>query len=180
MKNISGAKAVLSKIGITDKMFYDAIESFAGVANRLEILAEGNTTSVFKDSAHAPSELKAATNAVRKQFEKRSLTAVLELHSFSNSNMEFLSHYADSFKSADQPVVYYNPETFQNKDLNPINEKEIREAFNSSDLKVFTDCIKLKKYLLDNVWKNRNLLLMSSGNFDHLDLKDLAEKIANP
>ncbi|HXA03087.1 MAG TPA: Mur ligase family protein [Cytophagaceae bacterium] len=177
MKNLSGAKAVLSKIGITDKMFYEAIQSFKGVANRLEILAEGKTTIIFKDFAHAPSELKASTNAVKKQFEKRSLTAVLELHTYSSLNKEFLSQYADSFKGADQPVVYYNLTSIEHKEMEPVNEKELKEAFNSSDLKVFTDSLKLKKYLLDNAWDNKNLLLMSSGDFDGLDLKDLANVI---
>jgi UDP-N-acetylmuramate: L-alanyl-gamma-D-glutamyl-meso-diaminopimelate ligase len=177
MKNLSGAKAVLSKLGVTDKMFYQAIQSFKGVANRLEVLAESKTTSIFKDSAQAPSELKATTNAVKKQFEKRSLTAVLELHTYSSLNKEFLSHYADSFKGADQPAVYYNLRTIRDKESETINETEIKEAFNSSDLKIFTDNITLKKYLLDNSWDNKNLLLMSSGDFDGLDLQELANAI---
>jgi UDP-N-acetylmuramate: L-alanyl-gamma-D-glutamyl-meso-diaminopimelate ligase len=178
MKNLSGAKAVLSKIGITDKMFYEAIQTFKGAANRLEILAENKTTSIFKDFAHAPSELKATTNAVKKQFEKRSLTAVLELRTYGSLNKEFLSEYADSFKGADQPVVYYNLSNIQHGSMESVNERELKEAFNSSGLKVFTDNRKLKEYLLANTWDNKNLLLMSSGNFDGLDLKELANAVA--
>jgi UDP-N-acetylmuramate: L-alanyl-gamma-D-glutamyl-meso-diaminopimelate ligase len=178
MKNLSGAKAVCSKIGITDKMFYRAIQSFKGVANRLEVLAEGKTTTVFKDFAHAPTKLKATTNAVRKQFEKRSLTAVLELHTFSSLNKDFLDQYADSFKGADQPVVYYNLNTIARKNLAPINEKDIKDAFNLENLLVFTESNKLREYLMEAEWNNKNLLLMSSGDFDGLDLQNMANTIA--
>lgn len=177
MKNISGAKAVLNKLAISDDMFYEAIQSFKGAANRLELLARGKNTIVYKDFAHAPSKLKATTNAVKKQFHKRNLVAVLELHTFSSLNKEFLSQYEDTFKSADEPIVYYNPHTIEHKKLQPISKQEVIEAFNHPYLKVFTDSQKLKEHLIGNNWKNSNLLLMSSGNFDGINLKDLATQV---
>ncbi|MGK0385368.1 MAG: UDP-N-acetylmuramate: L-alanyl-gamma-D-glutamyl-meso-diaminopimelate ligase, partial [Bacteroidia bacterium] len=35
----------------------------------------------------------------------------------------------------------------------------------------------LKEYLLDLNWKRKNLLMMSSGTFDGLDLNKLADKV---
>jgi UDP-N-acetylmuramate: L-alanyl-gamma-D-glutamyl-meso-diaminopimelate ligase len=177
MKNISAAKTVLQKLGISDVMFYEAIQSFKGAANRLEMLAQGKSTTVYKDFAHAPSKLKATTNAVKKQFSKRKLVAVLELHTFSSLNKNFLSQYKDSFKSADDPIVYYNPHTVEHKKLEHISAEEVVEAFNNPKLKVYTDSIKLREYLLHLDWTKTNLLLMSSGNFDGINLKDLAKKI---
>ncbi|MFL5729328.1 MAG: UDP-N-acetylmuramate--L-alanine ligase [Cytophagaceae bacterium] len=177
MKNLSGAKAVCLKIGVSEKMFYQAIQSFKGAANRLEVLAEGKSTSVFKDYANAPYKLKASTNAVKKQFEKRALTAVLELHTFSSDNKEFSEQYEDTFKGADQPVIYYNPNTFKRKNTAPIREEEVKKAFNAPNLKIFTDPSDLKEYLRAIEWNNRNLLLMSSGDFDGLDLSDLAKHL---
>jgi UDP-N-acetylmuramate: L-alanyl-gamma-D-glutamyl-meso-diaminopimelate ligase len=177
MKNLSGAKAVCNKIGISDVMFYEAIKSFKGAANRLEVLEKGKKTSIFKDFAHAPSKLKATTNAVKKQFEDRKLVAVLELHTFSSLNIEFLSQYQDTFKNADEPIVYYDQHTIEHKKLNPISEADIKKAFNSPQLKVFTDSGLLKEYLMKCNWKNKNLLFMSSGNFGGLNLKELAKKI---
>jgi UDP-N-acetylmuramate: L-alanyl-gamma-D-glutamyl-meso-diaminopimelate ligase len=177
MKNLSGAKAICNKIGISDAMFYEAIKTFKGAANRLEILEKGKKTSVFMDFAYAPSKLKATTNAVKKQFEDRKLVAVLELHTFSSLNKEFLSQYHDTFKNADEPIVYYNLHTIENKKMPAISEDDIKRAFNSSQLKVFTNADLLKDYLIKSNWKNKNLLLMSSGNFGGLNLKDLAKKI---
>ncbi len=178
MKNISGAKAVLNKIGITDEMFYKAIQSFKGAANRLELLARGRTTTVFKDFAHAPSKLKATTNAVKKQFTNRKLVAVLELHTFSSLNKQFLSQYKDTFKAPDLPIVYFNPHTVEHKKLESITTEDIVKNFNNSKLKVYTNSKELENFLLNYQWKSTNLLLMSSGNFDGLNLKDLSQKVA--
>jgi UDP-N-acetylmuramate: L-alanyl-gamma-D-glutamyl-meso-diaminopimelate ligase len=177
MKNLSGAKAVCNKIGISDAMFYEAIKSFKGAANRLEILEKGKNTSIFMDFAHAPSKLKASTNAVKKQFEERKLVAVLELHTFSSLNKEFLSQYHDTFKNADEPIVYFNRQTIEFKKLAPLDEEDIKHAFNAPYLKIFSDKNLLEEYLLKSNWKNKNLLLMSSGNFGGLNLKELAKKI---
>ena len=35
----------------------------------------------------------------------------------------------------------------------------------------------LEKYLSDMDWNSKNLLMMSSGNFDGLDLSELGKKI---
>ncbi len=176
MRNLAGAKAICTKIGITDDMFYEAIKSFKGAANRLEILEKGSNATVFKDFAHAPSKLKATTNAVKKQFPDRQLVAVLELHTFSSLNKEFLSQYRDTFK-ADVPVVFYDKHTIEHKKLAPITEDDVKASFNNSELKVFTDSGRLREFLLGNNWKNKNLLLMSSGNFGGINIKEVAKEV---
>jgi len=176
MRNLAGAKAVCAKIGITDDMFYEAVKSFKGASNRLEILEKGLNATVFKDFAHAPSKLKATTNAVKKQFPDRELIAVLELHTFSSLNKEFLSQYRDTFK-ADIPVVFFDQHTIEHKKLAPITEEDVKASFNNSDLKVFTDSGRLKEFLLNNNWKNKNLLLMSSGNFGGINIEEVAKEV---
>ena len=176
MRNLAGAKAICTKIGITDDMFYEAVKSFKGAANRLEILEKGSNATVFKDFAHAPSKLKATTNAVKKQFPDRQLVAVLELHTFSSLNKEFLSQYRDTFK-ADVPVVFYDKHTIEHKKLAPITEDDVKASFNNSELKVFTDSGRLREFLLGNNWKNKNLLLMSSGNFGGINIKEVAKEV---
>jgi UDP-N-acetylmuramate: L-alanyl-gamma-D-glutamyl-meso-diaminopimelate ligase len=177
MRNLCGAKTVLSKLGVTDEMFYEAIQSFKGASNRLEVLEKTDDTIVFKDFAHAPSKLKATTSAVKKQFPDNELVAILELHTFSSLSKEFLGQYKDTFKSADLPVVYYNPKTLEHKKLDPISPEDVVKAFNNDKLKVFTENEALKEFLLNTKWKGKNLLLMSSGNFGGFNLKELAKEI---
>ena len=53
----------------------------------------------------------------------------------------------------------------------------VKKAIDKKGLQVFTDPAELLALLLSYNWKNANLLLMTSGNFDGLNLKELAEKI---
>jgi UDP-N-acetylmuramate: L-alanyl-gamma-D-glutamyl-meso-diaminopimelate ligase len=177
MLNISAAKSICTKLGITDEMFYEAIPSFKGAAKRLEVLSKGAHSIVFRDFAHAPSKLVATANAVKNQYPKTKLVAVLELHTFSSLNKEFLDEYKETFDAPDLPIVFYSPATIAHKKLEPITDDNIRAAFANPKLQVFTDPVLLENYLRAQTWDNSNLLLMSSGHFQGLDIKQLANDI---
>jgi UDP-N-acetylmuramate: L-alanyl-gamma-D-glutamyl-meso-diaminopimelate ligase len=177
MKNISGAKAVLSLIGVEEEDFYAAIQSFKGAANRLEVVAQNDQTVVFRDFAHAPSKLEATTEAVKEQFPNRRLVACVELHTFSSLNKYFLDQYRDTFNAPDEAVVYYSPATIKHKKLTPIEPADVVEGFGNPNLRVFTDNQSLKEFLLTQNWHETNLLMMSSGTFNGLNIPDLAIEI---
>lgn len=177
MKNISGAKAVLELIGIETDDFYEAIQSFKGAANRLELLGQNENTVVYRDFAHAPSKLEATTEAVKEQYPNRHLVACVELHTFSSLNKYFLDQYKNKFDAADIAVVYYSPATIRHKKLTPIEPQDVIEGFGNPDLKIFTDNQELKSFLLQQNWEDTNLLMMSSGTFNGLNVPDLAKEI---
>ncbi|WP_373512500.1 UDP-N-acetylmuramate--L-alanine ligase [Persicitalea sp.] len=177
MKNISGARNVCERLGVTDEEFYRAIQNFKGAAKRLELLAKGSTTNAYRDFAHAPSKVEATTLAVKEQFPKRRLVACTELHTFSSLNKTFLNQYRRKMDAADVAVVFYSPETVEHKRLEPISEEDIRTAFKRNDLQIFTDPTALQAFLQNQNWPNTNLLMMSSGTFGGLDLKALAQSI---
>ncbi|MBO9636996.1 MAG: peptidoglycan synthetase [Siphonobacter aquaeclarae] len=179
MKNLNGAKAVLEKLGVEDFMFYEAIQSFTGAANRLERVGENSGTVIFRDFAHAPSKLEATSDAVKSQFPDRRLIACVELHTFSSLNKYFLPQYKGTFNTPDVAAVYYSPHTIEHKKLTPISPEDIVSAFGNPDLKVFTDNQSLKQFLLAQDWHNANLLLMSSGTFDGLNVPELVKEILN-
>lgn len=177
--NIAGALQVCRKLGVSESGFREAIAGFTGAARRLELLAAGKGVSVFKDFAHSPSKLKATLNAVREQFPDRELVACMELHTFSSLNRDFLSEYEGSMEQASEAVVFYSPHALEIKKMPPLSGDIIREAFQKTGLRVFTSADQLKQYLLGIKWENRNLLMMSSGSFDGLDLTALAGEIAS-
>ena len=177
MQNLSGAKALVQRLGITEGMFYEAIKSFKGAARRMEFVAKNDHTFIYKDFAHAPSKVKATTEALKLQYGNRKLSAVLELHTFSSLNKNFINQYQGAMNDADEAIIYFNPKTVEHKKLEPLSEKELKEAFQRNDLKIFTDSSHLKEYLTSQNWENKNLLLMSSGNFDNLDLTKLSQAI---
>lgn len=177
LQNISGAKAILKKIGIDESQFYQAIASFEGAAKRMELIAESDNCAVFKDYAHAPSKVKATTLALKEQYPERDLVACLELHTFSSLNKDFLKAYQGSMKYSYRPIVYFNPATIQHKGLEPITPDDVIQAFDERDLRVFDNKEKLIEHLKSHTWKDKNLLMMTSGTFDHLDFNLLKEFI---
>jgi UDP-N-acetylmuramate: L-alanyl-gamma-D-glutamyl-meso-diaminopimelate ligase len=179
MLNLNGARKLLGRIGITDEMFYEAISSFEGASKRLQLLKAGKNTSVFLDFAHAPSKVEATTSAFKERFHKRKLVACLELHTYSSLNKNFISNYQDTLRSADVACVYFNPKNNKQKEDSKIDIQDVKNAFNFNDLKVFTEVGELENFLLSQSWDNANLLLMSSGHFGQMDLRNVAEQIVN-
>ena len=177
LRNISAAKEVCKQLGIRGKDFFKAVASFPGAARRLELLREGATSVVYKDFAHAPSKLKATAMALQRQFPERHLVACLELHTFSSLNPDFLPQYAHCFDAPDVAVVYFNPQVLAHKRLPPLATITVTEAFQRADIKVITDSAELAAFLQSQNWDNTNLLLMSSGTFDGLDLTALAVEV---
>lgn len=175
--NMNAARLVCSKLGVTNNQFFNAISSFPGASKRLELVAKSENTSVFKDFAHSPSKLKATIDAVKEQFPERKLVACMELHTFSSLNKTFLKEYAGAMNSADISYVYFNPHTIEHKKLEMLSSDFVRECFANPNLSVFTDSSKMLQELYLQQWRNSNLLLMSSGNFDGLDFAAVAEKI---
>jgi UDP-N-acetylmuramate: L-alanyl-gamma-D-glutamyl-meso-diaminopimelate ligase len=178
MANIEAAKKVCTAIGIDEEKFYDSIKYFTGAAKRLQLLEETGNTKIFLDFAHAPSKLKATIDAVKQQYPKRELIACMELHSFSSLNKKFLSQYKNSMSSADKPIIYANPETIRHKELEMLNKKDIKEAFNSGKLEVYFDKDELLNKIKQIPLENKNILFMTSGNFDGVNFKLLAEELS--
>ncbi len=177
LSNINGAGEVCQALSISKEDFLTAISDFPGASNRLELIAENESTKVFKDFAHSPSKLKATTLAVKEQFKNHKLVAAMELHTFSSLNSEFLQQYAGAMDSPDVAIVYFNPHTIEHKKLPPITTDQVKQAFQREDILVFTDSEKLKEYLLKLNYEKSNLLLMSSGNFDGVNLKEFGSII---
>jgi UDP-N-acetylmuramate: L-alanyl-gamma-D-glutamyl-meso-diaminopimelate ligase len=179
LSNLEGARAVCNKIGISNARFYEAISTFRGAASRLELLAENDFTAVYKDVAHAPSRLKACTNAAKERFPGRQLVTVLELPSTSSLNKEYLPQYRDCLENTDHPFVYYNPETIEKKHFPALTPDEVKNAFNNPKLCVLTDFENIRKELSKLDWKNKVLVFMTSGNFDGINLNSFARELVN-
>ncbi|HNW98967.1 MAG TPA: Mur ligase family protein [Bacteroidales bacterium] len=175
--NLNGARYICNKLGINDEKYFEAISSFAGASKRLELVKKNDYTNIYKDFAHSPSKLIATTQAVKEQFPERHLVACIELHTFSSLTAEFLNEYKGTMKYADTACVYFNPHTIEHKKLPPITKEQVQKAFDRKDILVYTDSNVLVNDLLKLNWEKRNLLLMSSGNFDGINFPDLADKI---
>jgi len=177
LMNLNGARLICNQVGVSEADFYKAIATFKGAAKRLELVSKKADFAFYKDFAHSPSKLKATTSALKTQFPKRKLIACMELHTFSSLNENFLKEYKGSMELADEAYVYFNPHTIAHKKLQAISPEQVRKAFGGSNLKVYTVSEELMADLKKMNWKGKNLLMMSSGNFDGVDFKALADNL---
>ncbi len=176
VENLKAAQLVCAELGISKPDFYNSAASFSGASKRLEKIAENHDSIVFKDFAHSPSKLKATTSAVKEQYPERKLVAIMELHTFSSLNKEFLPEYAGSMSMADEAFVYYSPQVIQHKRLPELTKQDVQSAFGTENVTVFTDPNELEKKIRAFApLKNVNLLIMTSGNLSGKDLNQLGK-----
>ena len=164
-------------MGVYEEEFNSSIISFDGADKRLEPLLYENDRAFYKDFAHSPSKVKATTEALKNQFTDRKLIALLELHTFSSLNENFIGEYKNTLDNCDIKILFYDPKAVEKKGLNNISEKAIKSAFKDDSLFIFSDSDELKKFLFELDYKESNLLFMSSGNYASLDLNEIREFI---
>lgn len=177
LTNLNAARYACMAVGVGEEDFYKAISTFKGASKRLELVTKNGDCAVYKDFAHSPSKLKATISAVREQFPDRHLVACMELHTFSSLTEKFLAQYAGAMNEADTAIIYYSPEAIKLKKLPPITPEMIFNAFGREDIQIFNDSSLLKDNLLKINTKNTVFLLMSSGDFNGLNISELGEKI---
>jgi len=177
LMNMEGARLVCNRIGISDLHFYEAIKTFSGASKRLEKIAESAKTLIFKDFAHSPSKLKATIEAVKEQYPTRKLIACIELHTYSSLNSDFLNQYNNSMEKADEAIVFFSKHALELKKLPNLTENDIFNNFGRDDILIFNDSEKIANYLKSKNMENTNLLLMSSGNFDGINIDNFAQEI---
>jgi UDP-N-acetylmuramate: L-alanyl-gamma-D-glutamyl-meso-diaminopimelate ligase len=169
MQNMSGAKHICNALGISDAIFFTAMQTFQGASKRLEKYYEDAHKIIFRDFAHAPSKVRATVHAVKEQYAQKTIIACLELHTYSSLNKAFMPQYKDSMKLADIRIVYFNPHTLQMKNLDPLTVEEVKQFFADEEINVFNTTTNIISFIKKLNSANSVLLFMSSGNFNNLD-----------
>ena len=175
--NLNAAWLVCKQLGISSTEFLQAMQHFTGAAKRLELMASNRSTRVYRDFAHAPSKVMATLQAIRQQFPQQNILAVLELHTYSSLNEQFLHEYNQTLNAANKAVVFYSAHALELKKLPPLSKEKVQQGFNRNDLAVIQDKTELMHWLQNQDYANSVLLLMSSGNFDGADMLTFAKTI---
>lgn len=177
MQDMNAAMLACMSVGVQADEFMVAIQSFNGAAKRLQTLKKTDNGVAFLDFAHSPSKLKATTEAVKEKYAGKRVVACMELHTFSSLTKAFLPQYAHTMDAADEALVYFNPEVIEHKRLEAINVDEVASAFGHKNLKVYTDSKVLVADLEKKEYNDAVLLVMTSGNFDGVNIKELADRL---
>jgi UDP-N-acetylmuramate: L-alanyl-gamma-D-glutamyl-meso-diaminopimelate ligase len=176
LQNMMGAMFLAQQMEISNHDFLTAMSTFTGAGKRLQKVVESPDFVMFKDFAHSPSKLMATTKAVKEQYYDREVIACMELHTFSSLKKEFLPHYHNTMNQADEALVYFSPEVVHHKKLEPITIEQVKEAF-GGNVHVFNKTEDVLNFINAKKWKNKVLLMMSSGTFDGIDYDKLGEEL---
>ncbi len=176
MQNLNAAKFACLEIGISENDFWQAMQTFEGAAKRLQLIKKNDNSAFYIDFAHAPSKLKATIKALKQKYPDRELVACIELHTFSSLQKEFIPQYKGTMTDADFAIVYFNHEVIKHKKLEALDENYVSECFGDKTM-VITDTLKLQDFILNQSMDNKNILMMSSGNFNGMNFVDIANKI---
>lgn len=177
MQNLQAACLACRAIGVQEEDFYRVIASFTGASNRLEKIDEIGDNVAYKDFAHSPSKLRATVDAVRERYPDKRLVACMELHTYSSLMADFLPQYKDCMAQADVALVYFNPKVIEHKHLSPIHAEDVKRAFGTDNVEVFTDSHALQARLRQLEYHNTALLMMTSGTFDGIDIPAFAREL---
>ena len=179
LMNLHAAWLVCRQLGIPASQFVQAIGTFKGAAKRLELLAKSEDAIVYRDFAHAPSKVKATIEAVKNQFPEKKLIGVLELHTYSSLNEAFMKEYEGVLDMADEAVVFYSRHALELKQMPELKKETVAAGFATPGLQVANQREELEKWLSERDYRNSIVLLMSSGNYDGLDIEGLGERITH-
>jgi UDP-N-acetylmuramate: L-alanyl-gamma-D-glutamyl-meso-diaminopimelate ligase len=92
-----------------------------------------------------------------------------------------MKEYAHVMDPADKAVVFYSAHALELKRLPPLDPDQVKQGFATPGLEVLTSALELTQWLKSQSYAKSNLLLMSSGNYDGLDIATFAKEIiANP
>lgn len=174
LQNVQAAYWACKALGVSTVEFLQSISSFTGASKRLELLASNSGMNVYRDFAHAPSKVKATVQAVKQQFPNRKLVAILELHTFSSLNEQFMKEYNGALANADDAIVFYSNHALALKRMPPLEKEVVKEGFAKANLLVMNEKNELVNWLNQQDFSNTSLLFMSSGNYDGFDVVDYA------
>lgn len=176
--NLNAAWLACKQLNVSAREFSTAIASFTGAAKRLELLAKSNSAIFYRDFAHAPSKVKATIEAVKNQFPDKKFIAVLELHTYSSLNENFLKQYRGAMDQADEGCVFYSNHALELKRLPALSKEIVKKGFEKENLQVFNQRMELQQWLNQHHYKNVVVVFMSSGNYDGLDIQAFATTIS--
>ena len=177
LMNLQAALYACKELGVSVADFIVSIGSFTGASKRLELMASNTSTNMYRDFAHAPSKVKATIEAVKQQFPDRKLIGILELHTFSSLNEQFMTEYKGALDKADSAIVFFSKHALELKRMPDLPVEKVLNGFAKDGLLVMNDKNELWNWLKNQSYENANTVFMSSGNYDGLDILTFAKEI---
>lgn len=101
--NATAAIAAAAQAGVDEDVAARALESFASVARRFDLLGKMGDSVVIDDYAHHPTEIQATLRAAREHLG-RPILAIFQPHLFSRTR-DLMPRFAEAFGDADEVII---------------------------------------------------------------------------
>ncbi|MBP9209463.1 MAG: hypothetical protein KBF37_03985 [Saprospiraceae bacterium] len=172
LENAQAAILACEQLGVCRGDACRSLGSFHGAAKRLECLYSSEAQTVYRDFAHAPSKLKASLEALRARHVDKKMLAVVELHSYSSLNEQFIPNYAKTSDAADRLIVYYDSKALDIKGMKAPDPEFTKAAFDHPNSMVCRDSVELRSLLKIEFGRYGVVVFAGSGNFGGLHLNE--------
>ncbi|MBK8955590.1 MAG: peptidoglycan synthetase [Saprospiraceae bacterium] len=176
LENMQAALLAASMAGLDPIRALQSLTSFKGAAKRLECIYRDGNRHVYRDFAHAPSKLKASLSALKEKHDPLKILAVVELHTYSSLNPEFLPHYFGAADAADKLIIYVDQRAMEIKGMPALSPLSIESAFGHRDMNFKGNSIELEHSLQAEMSDFDILVFAGSGHFGNLDLSNYYQR----
>ena len=160
--------AAARNVGVQPEHAIAALNEFAGVKRRMELVAEHNGVRVYDDFAHHPTAIATTLDGIRAQVGSEKVIAVIEPRS---NTMRLGTHQeklAGSVEKADQ-VYWYQPEGLDWSLDSVIAESPVSAKLYSNTEDIIAD-------LVAQASPETHIVIMSNGGFEAIHQR-LAERL---
>ena len=166
MENALAAIAAARHAGVTVEQSIDALQSFQGIARRMQVRGEIDGVRVYDDFAHHPTAITTTVDGLRRRVGKARIIAVLEPRSNTMRMGVHQDTLAGSLSDADEVWLYAPPDIGWNTDA-------VVAALGSRGHSS-RDIDSLASDLARSARPGDHVLIMSNGGFGGLHGKLLA------
>lgn len=148
----------------------EALQCFKGASKRMELISNNNNQLRYRDFAHAPSKVRATSNALRQHFHTQKILAIVELHTYSSLSNDFLPQYHKALNEIDQAIVYFDQKALEIKNKQALDPEFIKLAFGNDTIRVCTTKASLEEAIKTIQSQFDVIVFMGSGNFGGIEL----------
>jgi UDP-N-acetylmuramate: L-alanyl-gamma-D-glutamyl-meso-diaminopimelate ligase len=166
MENALAAIAAARHAGVTIEHAIEALESFKGIARRMQLRGEVNGVRVYDDFAHHPTAIATTIDGLRRRVGDARIIAVLEPRSNTMKMGVHQNTLGPSLQGADEVWLFTPPDL--GWDTEPIVASLGKRGHSSRDIAALTT------ELAKSVKHGDHVLIMSNGGFGGLHEKLLA------
>ncbi len=169
-QNLMAAWSVCRNLDLSDVQIANAMINFELPDKRMDIIKDEGDVLLIRDYAHSPSKVSATVRSFVNAAKGQPTVAVVEIHTYSSLNKNFIHLYQDALNGVDVAGLFYNPRNLEIKRLPAMDQAFIKKSFGREDLVIMTSPEELSTFLVRHLHPPIQVLLMGSSNFGGLDL----------